>query len=71
MKLFFAAYFMMLGYIAKKYELPRRIGDAILDGMGTLAHLAGKSFSEGMADIGPSDDAMQALFSKETAELWC
>lgn len=45
------------GYLAKKYELPARIGLKILDGTAELSRVAGREFSRGMVDIGPEIDA--------------
>lgn len=47
-KFFTIGYFFMLGYLAKKYEIPQRIALTVTDAVGELAGTAGKAFAHGM-----------------------
>jgi hypothetical protein len=60
-KTFAVAYFFMLGYLAKKYEIPSRIGGVILEGVRVVGVTAGASYQEGLnvpdiASLFPSQD---------------
>lgn len=61
-----AAYVFTLGYMAKKYEIPSRVAEAVLDGTRALAATAGHAFASGMApdalinDLFPADEIPSA-----------
>lgn len=61
------AYLIAVGYMAKKYEVPRRVAGAALDSVATVASVAGKAFSQGMLPPGAvplvSDEDLKQAFS--------